>query len=83
MALLAQEKQKNLLHLSLSSHWLMLGSSMSKAKSRYLQNAFTRLSSWKPFYESLQGALTNWVTAEEKDRASKGEKQAKRWQNIS
>lgn len=83
MAFLVQEQQRNMLHLALSSHWLMLGSNMYKAKSSSLQNALTRLSSWKSFYASLQGALSNWVITEEKDGGSKGEKPAKRLQNIS
>lgn len=44
----------------------MLGSNMYKAKSSSSQNALTRLSSWKSFYASLQGALNNRVITEEK-----------------
>lgn len=74
MAFLVQKQQRNMLHLALSSHCLMLGSNMYKAKSNSLQNALTSLSSWKSFYASLQGALSNWIITEEKDGRSKGEK---------
>lgn len=45
MTFLVQEQQRNMLHLALCSHWLMLGSNMYKAKSSSLQNDLTRLSS--------------------------------------
>jgi len=37
MAFLVKEQQRNMLRLALSTHWLVLGSNMHKAKSSFIE----------------------------------------------